>query len=192
MALWPTEVGRVYRLLDMVGEGCPGHGPIHLLSASAAENGFQWDPHALAWIRPGLPLLSNLAGPIQHFKAALLDAWRDKVSADLCSREGSRGGPLLDIHGSLHLLNSSHVRERDKALLRAIMVGGVWNVFFFLVFVVRLFLVASAVLLTMMVTCFGIVLFLLSLRFVKILSFTNLWRWTRLIGPDEVGKDTLA
>ena len=47
--------------------GCPGHGPIHLLSAGAAEIGFQWDPHALAWVRPGLPLLSNLAGPIQHF-----------------------------------------------------------------------------------------------------------------------------
>ena len=28
---------------------------------------------------------------------------------------------------SLQLLNSSHVRERDKALLRNIMVGGVWN-----------------------------------------------------------------
>ena len=29
----------------------------------------------------------------------------------------------------MQLLNSSHVRERDKALLRAIMVGGVWNGF---------------------------------------------------------------
>ena len=129
LALWPTEVGRVYRLLGMVGEGCPGHGPIHLLSASAAEVGFKWDSHTLAWTRPGLPLLSNLAGPLQHFKAALLDAWRNKVSANLCSRQGFRGGPLLDVHGSLQLLNSSHVRERDKALLRAIMVGGVWNGF---------------------------------------------------------------
>ena len=85
LALWPAEVGRVYRLLDMVGEGCPGHGPIHLLSASAAEIGFQWDSHALAWTRPGLLLLSNLAGPLQHFRAALLDALRNKVSADLCS-----------------------------------------------------------------------------------------------------------
>ena len=49
LALWPAEVGRVYRLLEMVGEGCPGHGPIHLLSASAAEIGFRWDPDALAW-----------------------------------------------------------------------------------------------------------------------------------------------
>ena len=97
LALWSAEVGRVYRLLDLVGEGCPGHGPIHLLSASAAEIGFQWDPLALAWIRPGLPFLSNLACLIQHFKAALLVAWRNKVSADLCSREGFRGGPLLDL-----------------------------------------------------------------------------------------------
>ena len=36
---------------------------------------------------------------------------------------------LLDIHGSLQLLCSSHVRERDRALLRAVMVGGVWNGF---------------------------------------------------------------
>ena len=101
LALWLAEVGRVYRLLEMVGEGCPGHGPIHLLSASAAEIGFRWDPLALAWVRPGLPLLSNLAGPIQHFRAALLDAWCNKVTADLCGRKGFRGGPLLDIHGSL-------------------------------------------------------------------------------------------
>ena len=36
---------------------------------------------------------------------------------------------MLDVHGSLQLLNSSHARERDKALLRSIMVGGVWNGF---------------------------------------------------------------
>ena len=63
LALWPMEVGRAYRLLEMVSEGGPGHGPIHLLSASAAEIGFRWDPLALAWSRPGLPLLGNLAGP---------------------------------------------------------------------------------------------------------------------------------
>ena len=44
----------------IVFEGCPGHGPIHLLSASAAsaaEIGFRWDPDALAWVRLGLPPL---------------------------------------------------------------------------------------------------------------------------------------
>ena len=111
LALWPAEVGRVYRLLANVREDCPVH--LHL-SASAAEIGFQWDPHALAWVRPGLPLLSDLAGPTQHFRAAILDAWRNKVTAtDLCCRQGFRGGPLLDVHGSLQLLNSSHVRERE-------------------------------------------------------------------------------
>ena len=100
----------------MVGEGCPGHGPVHLLSASAAEIGFSWDPLALALSRPGFTLLSNLAGPVQHFKAAILDAWRDKVSVDLCGRKGFRGGPLLDVHGSLQLLNSSHAREREREI----------------------------------------------------------------------------
>ena len=55
LALWPAEVGRVYCLLEMVGDGCPGHGPVHLLLASAAEIGFQWDPHA--WLGFGLVYL---------------------------------------------------------------------------------------------------------------------------------------
>ena len=129
LALWPAEVGRIYRLLEMVGNGCPGHGPIHLLCSSAARIGFWWNPLVLAWERPGLPVLSLIAGPLQHFRAAVLDAWRNKVAGDLCSRQGFRGGPLLDVHGSLQLLNSSHVRERDKGLLRSVMVGGVWNGF---------------------------------------------------------------
>ena len=53
----------------------------------------------------------------------------NRVGAGLCGGAGFRGGPLLDLHGSLQLLNSSYVRERDKALLRSIMVGGVWNGF---------------------------------------------------------------
>ena len=129
LALWPSRIGRAYRLLDMVSEGCPGHGPVHLLFASAAEIGFRWDPLALAWIRPGLLLLSILAGPVQHFRAAILDAWQNKAAADLCCREGFRCGPLLDIRSSLQLLNSSHVRDRDEGLLRSILVGGVWNSF---------------------------------------------------------------
>ena len=32
----------------------------------------------------------------------------------------------MDLGGTLQLLNSDHVRERDKALLRSIL-GGVWN-----------------------------------------------------------------
>ena len=47
LALWPAEVGRIYRIWGMIGEGCPGHGPLHLLSSSAAENVFflgSWCP----------------------------------------------------------------------------------------------------------------------------------------------------
>ena len=48
LALWPSQVGRAYRLLGMVCEGCPGHGAILLLLTSAAEVGFRWDPLSLA------------------------------------------------------------------------------------------------------------------------------------------------
>ena len=136
-----------------MSKGCPGHGPIHLLSAGASENGFRWDPVRMGRSRPGLPLLSNLAGPVQQFKTAVIDAWRGKVAADLCSREGFRCGPLLDVHGSLQLLDSTHVRERDKALLRSVMVGGVWNGF--LLGRVSLFPVGSVVPRMVMVTIMG-------------------------------------
>ena len=39
------------------------------------------------------------------------------------------GGPWLDVDGTLQLLHSDHARERDKSLLRCILVGGVWNGF---------------------------------------------------------------
>ena len=129
LAYRPGEVSHVYRLLESAAEGSPGHGPVHLLLHSAAVIWFRWDPEELAWDRLGLPLLSNLSGPIQHFRAAILGAWRDTVSADLCARKGFRGGPWLDIDGTLQLHNSDHVRERDKALLWSILVGGVWNGF---------------------------------------------------------------
>ena len=143
LVLWPSEVGRVFRLLGMVGAGCPGHGPLHLLSASAAENGFHWDSHALAWVRPGLPLLSHLAGPFQHFRAAILDAWRNKVTSDLCKRKGFRCGPLLDIHGTLQLLKFfSCSRKREIRLCFAPFLLEVFGmVFFWVTFVDSSFLV---------------------------------------------------
>ena len=67
------------------------------------------------------------------FQTSILQAWQNSVFAELCKREGFRGiqdgFPLFDREGSLKLLFSSHVRERDKALLRATLVGGVWNGF---------------------------------------------------------------
>ena len=102
----------------------------------------------------------------------VLEAWRNKVYAELCGRKGFREGPFLDFSGTLQLLNSNHVRERDKALLRSVLVGGVWNGF-----------LLSRVM-GQRVPCrfrggddgdgdlfFGSVPFHLLLRFVKILSF---------------------
>ena len=85
----------------------------------------------VGFVGTGLGCLSlpMVEGPYQHFQDSILGALRDLNAADLCKRKGSRGGPLLDFRGSMQLLDSSHVRDRDKALLRAILSGGVWNGF---------------------------------------------------------------
>ena len=90
---------------------------------------FFWDSEQAGWIRPGLPPLRMMTGPIQHFRSAIWQAWQHKVATDLCKRKGFRGGFGVDIYGSHQLLVSSHFRERDKMLLRAILSGGVWNGF---------------------------------------------------------------
>ena len=84
-----------------------------------------------------------------HWPAGDLDLGVGGVSyVELLIMYELLAGERLSLDGSLQLLDSSHVRERDKALLRGIMVGGVWNGFFL-----------------------SRVPFLLLLRFVKILSF---------------------
>ena len=70
-----------------------------------------------------------MTGPIQHFRSAIWQAWQGKVATDLCKRKGFREGFGGDLYGSHQLLVSSHLRERDKMLLRAIFSGGVWNGF---------------------------------------------------------------
>ena len=129
LAYRPDDQHRIFRLLDYASAGAPGHGPIHLLVQSADELGFFWDSDQAGWIRPGLPPLRMMTGPIQHFRDAIWQAWQHKVTTDLCKRKGFRGGFGFDIHGSHQLLVSSHLRERDKMLLRAILSGGVWNGF---------------------------------------------------------------
>ena len=70
-----------------------------------------------------------MSGPIQHFHASILDAWRYRVFAKLSERKVFLGAEFVEFLGSLHLLISSHLRERDKMLLRAILCGCVWNGF---------------------------------------------------------------
>ena len=66
---------------------------LFMLSVAGARRiGFRWDP-AVAWWEKGrvsLICLSHLAGPTQHSEAAILSAWRDKVSVDLCAWNGFR------------------------------------------------------------------------------------------------------
>ena len=52
------------------------------------------DSDQAGWIRPGLPPLRILSGPIQHFRDAIWQAWQHKVATDLCKRKGFRGGVL--------------------------------------------------------------------------------------------------
>ena len=154
LALWPTEIGRVYRLLEMVGEGCPGHGPIHLLSASAAEIGFFWDPEILAWVRPGLPPLSNMAGPVQHLKAAILEAWRYKVSVDLCGRKVFVLGLCWMSMAPCSFLLLLMLEKEIRLCFAASWLGVSGMVFFLDGFEARLFHVSFVVHLMVMVTFF--------------------------------------
>ena len=73
-ALWPSEVGRVYRLLEMATEGCPGHGPVHLFVASACKIGFQWDPFRMGCLGVGCLCSVIWLVLFSIFKAAILDA----------------------------------------------------------------------------------------------------------------------
>ena len=63
-------------MLDLISWGAQGHGPVHLLLISAAEIGFAWDGEEKGWVRVSLPPLRMMTGPIQHFRSAILEAWR--------------------------------------------------------------------------------------------------------------------
>ena len=122
LAHWPAEVCRVYRLLEVVGESSPGHGPIHLLTASAAEIGFRWDPVGMGLVKAWVCLCSVIWLALSSI-SRLLFLMLGGIRFLLIFAAGRASEVCLCWHGSLQLLNSSHVRERDKALLRSIMVG---------------------------------------------------------------------
>ena len=73
LAYRPDEEARIFRLLDSASTRSPGHGPVHLLQ-SAEELGFFLDSEQAGWIRPGLPPLRMMTGPVQHFRSALWQA----------------------------------------------------------------------------------------------------------------------
>ena len=72
----------------------------HLLLISAAEIGFTWDSGEHGWVRVSLPPLRMMAGPIQHFRTAFLDAWHFHVFSMLSERKGFWGVEFADLEGS--------------------------------------------------------------------------------------------
>ena len=145
LAWWPSQVGRAYGMVLSIFT--------LLVLLRLALGGIFW-----LWLGldPVCPCLVIWLALVNILNATILDAWRNKVAAHLCGREGFRGGPLLDVYDSLQLLNSSHVRDRDKGLLRSIMVGCVCGTIFCWVGSKgSLFHVGFVVLLTAMVTFLG-------------------------------------
>ena len=124
LAYCPEEEPRIFRMLDLISRGAQGHGPVHLLLISAAELGFAWDGSEHGWVRVSLHPLRMMTGPVQHFRSAILDAWHFHVFAKLSERKGFWCIEFADFQGSLQLLNSTRLRDRDKMLLRAILCGG--------------------------------------------------------------------
>ena len=129
LAHCPEEEPRIFRMLDLVSRDSQFHSLVHLLLISAAELGFVWDGAEQGWVRVSLSPLGMMTGPVQHFYSSILDAWRFGVFAKLSERKGFRGVEYADFQGSSQLRTSSHLRERDKMLLRAILCGSVWNGF---------------------------------------------------------------
>ena len=83
-----------------------GHGPVHMLLASAAEIGFAWEGGEHGWLRVVLPPLRMLAGPVQHFRTPILQAWQLPVASQLAQRKVFGRVQFADVKGSLQLLIS--------------------------------------------------------------------------------------
>ena len=56
------------RAIGLAADGAPGHGPVQSLLKSAAGLGFFWHEGSWDWDRPGLPVLSLLAGSTASVK----------------------------------------------------------------------------------------------------------------------------
>ena len=86
-------------MLDLISRGAQGHGSVHLLLISAAELGFAWDGAEKGWVRVSFPPLRMMTGPVQHFRSAILDAWRFSVFSRLPERQGFLGCEFTDFQG---------------------------------------------------------------------------------------------
>ena len=115
LAYCPEEEPRIFRMLDWISRGAQGHGLVHIIFISAAELGFA----RMGWVRVSLPPLRMKTGPVQHLYSSILDAWRFSVFAKLSERKGFLAGEFAVFHGSLQLLTSSHLREREKMLVKS-------------------------------------------------------------------------
>ena len=124
LAYRPGEVARVYCLLDSLAEGCPGHGLVHLLADIAAEIGFHWNSDRLGWERLGLPILSNSVGLVQHFRVAVLEAWRVRLLLIFVCVRGS-----VVARGRIFKVLCSSLTLTTFGLLKSVLIGGIWNGF---------------------------------------------------------------
>ena len=91
---------------------------MHLLFSSASDLDWTWNYDALGGPGPGVSVLPLLTGPIQHFRDAIYQLWISRAAADLCTRTGLRGCPLLAVDGMLKLLTSPTCGESDRTLLQ--------------------------------------------------------------------------
>ena len=149
--------------LGMVGDGCPwAWSSSKFFLPVLLKLGFSGILVSLLGLGLAFLLLVIWLVRCSILKVLFLKLGVIRYLRTFCCRKGFRGGPLLDVHGSLQLLlTSSHVRERDEALLRSIMAVVSGTVFFLVVFVVRLFHVGFVGRQMVMVIYFGNVPFLL-------------------------------
>ena len=167
LALWPSRVHRAYRLLDLVSEGCRGHGPVHLLVSSAAEIGFRWDPHSLLGV--GLDCLYSAIWLVLCiiFVLQFLMLGKTKLQLIFVAVKVFGVAPcwmFVVLYSFLPLLMLGIVIRVCYVVFWLEVLG---MVFCWVRLGVSLFLVGFAVLLKMKVIFFGNVPFLLLLRFVK-------------------------
>ena len=77
----------------------------------------------------GAALFGCFRGLSSIFRVLLVRNGSSMLAPSWLRGKGFAGAQCLDVTGSLQLLNSSHLRESDKMLLRSILCGVVWNGF---------------------------------------------------------------